>query len=207
MEKADKLPNSISPQRTGSDPPDSLDTQLGNAKLGDPEAFAEIYDRYVAKIYGFASRMIGSREDAEDVTQDTFFLAYRNLRKLRENSHFEQWLFKIARNEIYKRQRKAKRTPSSLDDSEKGILHVLRSPDPASNPESRLLSVELGTKVKTIFDTLPMKYKETLILATLQGFSYQDISRILGRSLSSVKTDVYRARLLMSDKIRKYSGL
>jgi len=207
MEKANKLPNSISPQRTGSDPPDSLDIQLGNAKLGDPEAFAEIYDRYVAKIYGFASRMTGSREDAEDVTQDTFFLAYRNLRNLRENSHFEQWLFKIARNEIYKRQRKAKRTPSSLDDSEKGILHVLRSPDPASNPESKLLSVELGTKVKTIFDTLPMKYKETLILATLQGLSYQDISRILGRSLSSVKTDVYRARLLMSDKIRKYSGL
>ena len=207
MEKAEKPPNSISPQRTGTDPPNPLDSHLGKAKDGDSEAFAEIYDLFVAKIYGFASRMVGSREDAEDITQDTFFLAYRNLDKLREHSHFEQWLFKIARNEIYKRQRKAKHKHDSVDDSDKGILHILKSSEPASNPETRLLSVELGTKVKAIFDTLPMRYKETLILATLQGFSYQEISRILGRSLSSVKTDVYRARLLLSEKMRKYSNL
>jgi RNA polymerase sigma-70 factor (ECF subfamily) len=207
MEKAEKLPNSISPQRTGPDPPNSLEFQLGKAKLGDSDAFAEIYDQFVAKIYGFASRMVGSREDAEDITQDTFFLAYRNLGDLREHGHFEQWLFRIARNEIYKRQRKAKHKPNSLDDSEKGILHVLRSSDVASNPESRLLSEELGTKVKAIFDALPMRYKETLILATLQGMSYQEISGIVGRSLSSIKTDVYRARMIISEKMRKYSNL
>ena len=81
----------------------------------------------------------------------------------------------------------------------------LPDPDPASNPESKLLSAELGRKVKTVFHTLPMRYKETLILATLQGLSYQAICRIQGRSLSSVKTDVYRARLLMSEKMQKYS--
>jgi len=205
MEKAEKSPNSISPQKIGTDPPNSLDNQLSKAKLGDSAAFAEIYDRYAARIYGFASHMIGSREDAEDITQDTFFLAYRNLRNLRKPGHFEQWLYRIARNEIYKRQRKAKHKPSSLDDTDKGILHVLKSADPAANPESRLLSAELGKKVAAVFHTLPMRYKETLILATLQGLSYQAICRIQGRNLSSVKTDVYRARLLMSEKMHKYS--
>ena len=207
MEKAEKSPNSISPQKIGTDPPNSLDSQLGKAKLGDSAAFAEIYDQYVARIYGFASHMIGSREDAEDITQDTFFQAFRNLKDLREHGHFEQWLYRIARNEIYKRQRKAKHKPDSLDDSHKGILHILRSVDPASNPESRLLSAELGKKVKAVFHTLPVRYKEALVLATLQGLSYQAICRIQGRSLSSVKTDVYRARLLISEKMQKYSKL
>jgi RNA polymerase sigma-70 factor (ECF subfamily) len=207
MEKAEKLPNSIPHQKGGADPSNSLDIRLDEAKLGDSEAFAEIYDHYVARIYSFAARLVGSHEDAEDITQDTFFLAFRNLRSLREHGHFEQWLYQIARNEIYKRQRKAKFKSSSLDDSHKGILNILKSADPGSNPESRMLSAELGTKLKAIFDTLPIRYRETLVLATLQGLSYQEISRILGRSLSAVKTDVYRARLILSEKIRKYSNL
>jgi RNA polymerase sigma-70 factor (ECF subfamily) len=205
MEKVEKSPNLISPRKIGTDPPNTLDNRLGKAKLGDSEAFAEIYDQYVARIFGFASHMIGSREEAEDVTQDTFFLAFQNLRNLRNHGHFEQWLYRIARNEIYKRQRKAKHKPDSLDDTHKGILHILKSADPASNPESSLLSAELGEKVKAAFHTLPMRYKETLVLATLQELSYQAICRIQGRSLSSVKTDVYRARLLMSEKMRKYA--
>ncbi len=205
MEKAEKPPKSISPQKIGTDPPNSLDSRLDEAKLGDTAAFAEIYDQYVERIYSFASHMIGSREDAEDIAQDTFLLAFRNLRSLRNHGHFEQWLYRIARNEIYKRQRKAKHKPDSLDDAQKGILHILRSADPGSNPENRLLSAELGEKVKAIFYTLPIRYRETLVLATLQGLSYQAICRIQGRSLSSVKTDIYRARLLMSEKIQRYS--
>ncbi len=207
MQKAQKRPISIPHPQSGADPSNSLENQLGKAKSGDPEAFADVYDYYGARIYGFASRMVGSREDAEDITQDTFLLAFRNLSRLREQDHFEQWLYKIARNEIYKRQRKAKFKPSSLDDLHKGILQILRSADPAGDPETRLLSAELGAKVKAVFDRLPIRYKEALVLATLQGLSYQEISRISGRSLSAVKTDVYRGRLLLSEKMRKYSNL
>jgi RNA polymerase sigma-70 factor (ECF subfamily) len=205
MEKAEKSPNPISMKKIRTDPLNSLDSRLGKAKLGDSAAFAEIYDQYVDRIYGFASYMTGSREDAEDITQDSFLLAFRNLRNLRNHGQFEQWLYRIARNEIYKKQRKAKHKPDSLDDAQKGSLHILRSADPESNPENRLLSTELGKKVKAVFHTLPLRYRETLVLATMQGLSYQAICRIQGRGLSSVKTDVYRARLLMSEKLRKDS--
>jgi RNA polymerase sigma-70 factor, ECF subfamily len=207
MGTAEKVINSASPGNTVAHEPQSLDLLLQKAKSGDSQAFAEIYDLYAARIFGFISHMVGSRQDAEDVTQDAFFLAYRNLNSLRENAHFEQWLYKIARNEIYKNQRKAKFKPDSLDDTEKGIVQILKSSDPSGNPENKLLSGELGEKIKAIFRSLPMQYKETLVLATLQGLNYQEISGILGRSLSSVKTDVYRARLIISEKIRKYSDL
>jgi RNA polymerase sigma-70 factor (ECF subfamily) len=150
--------------------------------------------------------MVGSREDAEDITQDAFFLAFRNLKELREHAHFEQWLYRIARNEVYKRQRKLKFKTDSLDDSDNGFSRVLKSADMAGNPENRMLSAELGKKVKAILDALPMRYKETLVLATLQNLNYQDISQIQGRSLSAVKTDIYRARIIISEKMRKYSN-
>ena len=207
MGKTEKISESDSPNLTGAEPANFLDARLNKAKLGDSEAFSEIYDHYAARIYSFASRMAGSREDAEDITQDTFFLAFRNLKDLREHSHFEQWLYRIARNEVYKKRRKTKVKADSLDDPDTGMLNILRGGDTTSNPESKLLSAELGAKVKEIFDALPIQYKETLILATLQGLSYQEISQIQGRSLSSVKTDVYRARLIISDKMRRYSGL
>ncbi len=207
MEKPERLSNSTPPGKTGTGLSNVLDIQLGKAKLGDPEAFSEIYDRYAATIYSFVSRMVGSREDAEDITQDAFFLAFQNLKDLREHAHFERWLYRIARNEIYKKRRKAKLKPDSLDDADKGILHILKSVDPAANPEGRLLSLELGTRLKSIFNGLPMRYKETLVLAVWQGLNYQEISQIQGRSLSGVKTDVYRARLIISEKMRKYSNL
>ena len=206
MGMTEKSVNSVSPAQTGAEPLD-LDLQLRKAKSGDSQAFGAIYDRYAARIFNFVSHLAGSRQDAEDITQEAFFLAYRSLKNLRDHAHFEQWLYKIARNEIYKNQRKTKSRPDSLDDADKGILQILKSADPAGNPENRLLSGELGKKIRAIFKSLPMQYKETLVLATLQGLSYQEISGILGRSLSSVKTDVYRARLIISEKMRKYSSL
>jgi RNA polymerase sigma-70 factor, ECF subfamily len=205
MEKAEKLVNS-EPENPEIDLPNVLDIQLSKAKLGDSAAFSEIYDKYAARIYSYASRMVGSREDAEDITQDAFFLAFRNLKELRENAHFEQWLYRIARNEVYKRQRKGKFKTDSLDDLDKDFSRVLKSADSTGNPENRMLSAELGMKVKAVVDALPIRYKETLVLATLQGLNYQDISRIQGRNLSAVKTDIYRARIIISEKMRKYSN-
>jgi RNA polymerase sigma-70 factor, ECF subfamily len=206
MEKTEKLVNSVPTDKSEIEPPNLLDVRLGKAKLGDSAAFSGIYDEYAARIYNFASRMVGSREDAEDITQDTFFLAFQKLKDLREHLHFEQWLYRIARNEIYKRQRKIKFKPDSLDDEEKGFSHILKSTDSEGNPENRMLSAELGRKAKAILNALPITYKETLVLATLQGLNYQDIAQIQGRSLSSIKTDVYRARLIISEKMRKYTN-
>ena len=203
MGTTEKLPSSVPPNKPRPELSKILDLQLQKAKLGDSQAFSEIYDRYAGKIFNFACHMVGLREDAEDITQDTFFLAFQNLKGLREHANFEQWLYKIARNEIYKKGRKSAIRADSLDDANKGILHVLKNPNPAGNPENMLIAAELGEKIKKIFKTLPIQYKETLVLATLQGLNYQEISGILGRSISSVKTDIYRARLMISEKMEK----
>lgn len=204
METTGKRRSPLPLKKAEEESSDRIDFQVDRAKQGDLGAFSEIYDQYVGRIYNYIYRMVGSREDAEDITQDTFRLVYTNLKYLRDHSHFIQWLYKIARNEVYKNRRKTRVKPESLEDSSTGILQVLKSEDLEGNPENKLLSVELGKKFKAVLDSLPMNYKETLILATLQELSYHEISQILGRSLSSVKTDVYRARIIISEKMRKY---
>ena len=199
----ENLPDSISPDGAEAELSKVPKPLLEKAAAGDSQAFAEIYDLYAAKIFGFASHMAGNREDAEDITQNTFLLAFRNLKNLREHEHFEQWLYKIARNEVYKKRRKWSFRLDSLDDEENKVIHILKSTDPAGDPENKLITAELGERIRTVFRKLPMQYRETLVLATLQGLSYEEISGILGRSISSIKMDVHRARQMISEKIKK----
>jgi RNA polymerase sigma-70 factor (ECF subfamily) len=203
MGTTENFPNSILPNSDAGEACKVPKELLERAAAGDSQAFTAIYDLYAGKIFSFASHMTGQREDAEDITQNTFLLAFRNLKNLREHEHFEQWLYKIARNEVYKKGRKWKFRLDSLDDEDNKTIHILRSVDPAGDPENKLLSAELGDRIRKVFRKLPMQYKETLVLATLQGLSYQEISGILGRSVSSVKMDVHRARLMISEKIQR----
>jgi RNA polymerase sigma-70 factor (ECF subfamily) len=199
----ENFPDSISPNGAEAELSKVPKQLLEKAAAGDHQAFSEIYDLYAGKIFGFASHMTGRREDAEDITQNTFLLAFRNLKNLREHEHFEQWLYKIARNEVYKKQRNWKIRLDSLDDEENKAIHVLRSADSAGDPEARLLTAELGAKIRTVFKKLPIQYRETLVLATLQELSYQEISGIVGRSISSIKMDVHRARQMIAEKMKK----
>jgi RNA polymerase sigma-70 factor (ECF subfamily) len=181
-----------------------LSLLLDQARDGNSDAFEAIYDVYAGRIYSYVFRMVSMKEDAEDITQEVFFLAYANLKHLRENANFEPWLYKIARNQVFKVKRKNKAKPESLDDEGRSIRETLKSSDSGGNPEGKLLSGELGGTIQTVLQSLPINYRETLMLATIHGLSYKDISVIMGRSLSSVKTDVYRARLIIADKMKKY---
>ena len=75
------------------------------AEGGDVEAFQQLYGLYSRKILNYIYRLTGSREEAEDLTQDTFVLAYKNLRSLKESNKFQSWLFRIAQNNVYQMYR------------------------------------------------------------------------------------------------------
>ena len=76
-----------------------LEDLIQKAAVGDGEARHELYEIFAQRIYNFILSMVKRREDAEDITQDTFVLAFRALHTLKESGRFEQWLYRIARNE------------------------------------------------------------------------------------------------------------
>jgi RNA polymerase sigma-70 factor (ECF subfamily) len=173
------------------------------AQRGESAAFQALYEHFSPRIYSFLFRLLGSRDEADDVAQQTFLIALRQLSTLRDAGQVESWIYRIARNEVYLKFRRKRAV--SLDDDEAGIeVSRLEESRLHANPEKLLLNSELGSVIQQVLDGLPAKLKEVFILAVIQGMSYQDVTGIVGRSLLSVKTDIYRARLLVKEELRKY---
>ncbi len=174
-------------------------------KRGETAALQAIYDEFSARIFNFLYRVLGSRDDAEDVAQQTFLLAFRQLGTLRDPAQLESWIYRIARNEVYQRFRKKK--VGSLDDEENdGDVQGLVEQGLHAQPEKLLLNEELRQVLQAVLDNLPVKLREVFVLAVVQEIRYQDIAEIVGRSLLSVKTDIYRARLQVKEELRRYLG-
>jgi RNA polymerase sigma-70 factor, ECF subfamily len=186
--------------------PDRLDTLVTLAKGGDVAAFSELYDLYGKKILNYIFRLTSVREEAEDLMQDTFVLAFKNLHSLKENGKFQSWLFRIAQNNVFQKYRGKTPHLESIDVHEADEGGGFDLPASDKGPEDAVLSAELERIVQKAINELPEKYRQVFVLSAVQRLSYQEISDIVGRSLASVKSDIHRARVEVRDKIKEYLG-
>ena len=179
-------------------------TLVREAQGGDRGAIQGIYELFATRIYNFLFRMLGSREEAEDVAQQTFLIVIGRLGSLRDASQLESWIYRIARNEVYQRFRRKKvvREDSEHPGGEEGPIQVEERLH--ANPEKFLLNRELREALETALLALPLKLREAFVLGVIQEMGYRDVSRITGRSVLSVKTDIYRARLSLRKGLKKY---
>jgi RNA polymerase sigma-70 factor (ECF subfamily) len=177
---------------------------IKKAKKGDLGAYQNIYDLFARKVLNFIYRMVNSVEEAEDLTQETFVAVYQKLGALKDDTKFEPWLFRIARNFVYQKYRT--RTPATLsvdalDDDGQPVTQLI---DRRKNPDEVFQARELEDVVQDVINGLPDKYKEVFILSAIRRLSYQEIADIVGRSLPSVKTDIHRARLEVRRRVKEY---
>jgi RNA polymerase sigma-70 factor, ECF subfamily len=190
----------------GSGPvdPEVLVQWIRQAKKGDLGSYQQIYDVFARKVLNFVYRMVNSVEEAEDLTQETFVTVYQKLGSLKDDTKFEPWLFRIARNYVYQRYRS--RAPATVsvdatDDEGQPVTHIA---DARKNPDESFQAMELEGVVQEVIDDLPEKYREVFVLSAIQHLSYQEIADIVGRSLPSVKTDIHRARLEVRRRVKDY---
>jgi RNA polymerase sigma-70 factor (ECF subfamily) len=193
----------LNPGGTNVDP-EALIRLIRKAKKGDISAYQEIYQVFARKVLNFIYRMVNSTEEAEDLAQETFVAVYQKLRTLKDNSKFEPWLFRIARNFVYQRYRTRSPSTVSIDALDENGQQVTQLVDARKNPDEAFQSVELEDVVADVIAELPEKYREVFVLSALQHLSYQEIADIVGRSLPSVKTDIHRARLEVRKRVKDY---
>ena len=139
------------------------------------------------------------------MTQETFILAYRNLKNLRENSRFQNWLYRIAQNLTIQKYRSRPPRMESIEelDEDSWVLNMHSS---EKTPEGTALSEELKDVIRTAINELPERRKRVFLLSAIDKWSYETIAQTVGRSLASVKSDIHRARVEVTYKIRKYMG-
>jgi RNA polymerase sigma-70 factor (ECF subfamily) len=172
--------------------------------------FEQIHRKYQEKIFNLILRLVGDREDAEDLTVETFFNAYRHWDRFRGEARVSTWLHQIAvnncKNRFKQRDRRREREPISLDDSiETDSGELSREvADWRHAPEQVLMDQEFTKKVQQAVDALPTEYRTVLILAQQNDLSYEEIAQITGLSVPAVKTRLHRARNKIKQRLEPY---
>lgn len=177
------------------------------AHKGDMGAFAELVRRHERPIVHFCQRMLGSREDAEDVAQETFVRVYRYLPRLTPSAKFSTLLFGIARNLalnfIRDAGRRGRGVTQSLTDSESGdrdIVDTRLRPDRAS----RLREIE--ERIEEGMALLSPEHREVLVLRELQGLDYAAIADVVNCRKGTVKSRIARAREQLRQHLLRLGG-
>ena len=174
-------------------------------------SFTEIVTKYEKKIFNLILRQINDREEAEDLTQETFLNAYKSFATFRGECKIHTWLCQIALNQCKNRfrQRDRRRTMEgpSLDAPGGGAEDPTRPfeiPDWEQSPQDVLIRNETHRYVLKAIHSLPDEYREVIILCDLQHLPYQQIAQITGLSLEAVKTRIHRGRLMLRRKVEAY---
>lgn len=174
---------------------------ISKAQQGDEDAFAQLLDDHQGKVYGLILRLTGSPEDAMELTQETFFNAWRGLPSFQRNSKFSTWLYRLATNVTIDFLRKEKRrrslSVSSLSVDGDDDLRVLDVPDHRFTPQSEAERRELQEAVHQGISKLSDEHRQVLVLRELNGLSYSEIAQVLDIEEGTVKSRISRARLAL----------
>lgn len=174
---------------------------VARAKSGDEEAFHLIFNRYGRPVISFINHHVRSRELAEELAQETFVRAYRNLSGLKDDLRLSTWLFGIARNvcrESVRQIRKDERKVG-LDEPES-----LKLESGFVLPEGNMLDRELTETIHRALSELDDDKRIVFSLKIFHEKSYEEISSITGHSIGKLKTDLHRARAEMRKRIEPY---
>jgi RNA polymerase sigma-70 factor, ECF subfamily len=174
-----------------------LDSALvAAARRGNAHAFEEIISRHRQKVLAVAQRITKNREDAEDVTQESFHKAFLHLDDFEEKSRFSTWLTRIAMNEAFmvlrRRREGIEVLPASPDDHVKSSQEVFVDQSP--NPEESCWQRERTDLLAKAINRLGPKIRSTILLRDIEERSVEETAEILGTSVAAVKASVFQGR-------------
>ena len=175
---------------------------MGRVQTGDGEAFTSLVERHQGALQRYLTRVLGCPDRAAELAQETFIRAFQHAGRYEPTGPFATWLFTIATNRArqeLRRQRRWRFVPL-LPGPAEGNGH---GPIPAQ-PEATLLREELTVRLEAAVAALPARFRLPVVLRDVEGKSYDEIGRILGCRLGTVKSRVNRGRHLLKTRLRCY---
>jgi RNA polymerase sigma-70 factor, ECF subfamily len=176
---------------------DSDSVAVARVKSGDGDAYQILVDRHSRSVFRLAYRMTGNEQDSEDVVQETFLRAYKQLHRWEARSSFGTWLFRIAANYSLDLMRKRKRhgevtmNDSGPDEDSPEMAQALPSNDPG--PDRLFFSGRVQERVAGALNELSQQERTAFVLRHFEGQSIEEISAALGLSGNAAKHSIFRA--------------
>lgn len=158
---------------------------------GDPAAFEELYRAHAEMVYNLALRLSGDPEGALDLSQEVFLRIHRHLPKFRGRSSLKTWIYRVTVNHCRSRLRRRRPSTRPLAAEEERLAGLA---DPRRGPEERALADDAGRRLAAALAELPAKLREAVVLRDLEGLEYEEIARVLGVRIGTVRSRIARGR-------------
>jgi RNA polymerase sigma-70 factor (ECF subfamily) len=184
------------------------------AKNRELAAFEELVSRHEEKIYRLAMRLVRNESDAQEILQEAFLSAWRNLDGFEGKSQFGSWLYRVAANAALMHLRSQRRRPAvSTEDVTAAVLETAAEREGAgftsggdwsNRPDDQFQSAELRRHIQSAIEGLPESQREVFLIRDVEGLSTEETAEVLGVSVPTVKTRLHRARLALREAIGGY---
>ena len=175
---------------------------IQKCQKGDMTAYEELAAKYYRRVLTVVLGMLHHPEDAMEVAQETFYRAFRNIKRFKGGSSFYTWLYRIAVNLAIDFQRRQKR--GSLDFKENMDEVIVETEDLRSDPYRETRDRQLGQKLLAAIEELTPDHKAVIVMRAVEGLSYKEIGRVMGCSEGTVMSRLHYARKKLQEKLGSY---
>ena len=169
------------------------------------DKFLELVDEHKTRVYQHTLYLLGNREDAEDITQETFITAWKHRNTLRPKTA-HSWLLKCAQNLCFNLLKRRKFQEPLTEGDETELERLLHRHTHLSNPmpDEIVIKRELKASVHCAIKKLPTEMRSVIIMRELEGMSFKEIAEVLEQPEGTVKSTVFRARKKLRELLRPY---
>lgn len=170
--------------------------------------FEEEFLPQIDALYTFAYHLTYNEEDANDLVQETYMKAFRFIDKYKEGTNAKAWLFKILKNAFINQYRRRTKQPTQVDYED---ITSYQEGDEDSNISGyadlreEMFQTMMGDEVTNAINALPVDFRVVILLCDIEGFTYEEISKILDIPIGTVRSRLHRARNMLKDKLREYA--
>ncbi len=159
-------------------------------------------------LYNFAYNLTYNEEDANDLVQETYMKAFRFIDKYIEGTNAKAWLFKILKNGFINQYRKKSKRPSQVDYQEVINYHDQEDSNLSGHIDLRqeIYQNMMGDEITTAINSLPVDFRAVILLCDIEGFSYEEISKIMDIPIGTVRSRLHRSRNMLKEKLKDYAS-
>ena len=170
--------------------------------------FEEEFYPHADALYNFAYGLTYNEEDANDLVQETYMKAFRFIDKYIEGTNAKAWLFKILKNAFINQYRKKSKRPAKVDYQE--VINYHDQEDSAYSGyvdlREEIYQNMMGDEVTNAVNSLPIDFRTVILLCDIEGFTYEEISKIIDVPIGTVRSRLHRSRNMLKEKLKTYAA-
>ena len=169
--------------------------------------FESDFEPLLSSAYNFAFRLTLDEDDAKDLVQDSYLRAFRFLDSFKTGTNAKAWLFRIIKNTFINEYRRKTKEPNKIDYQD---LEQSYNSEEAENKATTDLRVDvlqgkIGDEVANALNSLAVDFRTVIVLCDLEGFSYEEMAKILDIPIGTVRSRLHRARYILKEKLTDYA--